>query len=154
MSANSITSGSKYECKHNHRSVQIWVQTSSQNGLNMSANFNIRGSKYECKHRMFLLTRFVQKWGLEIPSAILNFLMFAIIFGPNCDNVCTHIWTHLLWSLHSYMDRPVMKFALIFGPTCKKVCTHNWTTPIIWWLNLRISYIFILFFIFMRNGIL
>ena len=73
---------------------------------------------------MLLLTRFVQKWGLEIPSAISE---FALIFGPSCVKSCTHIWTDLWRSLHSYMDRPVTKFALIFGPTCYEVCTHIWT---------------------------
>ena len=36
MSANFIKSGSKYECKLHHRSVQIWVQTWLQVGLDMS----------------------------------------------------------------------------------------------------------------------
>ena len=53
--------------------------------------------------------------------------IIALIFGPTCDEVCTHIWTDLWPSLHSYLDRPVIEFALIFGPTCDQVCTHIWT---------------------------
>ena len=157
MSANLITGGSIYECKLHNKWVQIWVQTWSQVGPNMSANLITRGSKYECKLfwegpnmsaniEMLLLTRFVQKWGLENPSAIFEFalifgpsfwclqsyldpLMFelALIFGPFYDEVCTHIWTNLWSSLHSYMDRPVMKFALIYGPSYDQACTHIWT---------------------------
>ena len=108
---------------------QSWVSFSKfyRGGPIMSANFFTSGSKYQCKHRKFLLTRFVQKWGLEIPSAILKLLMFALIFGPSCVKSCTHIWTDLWRSLHSYLDPLVMKFALIYGPYHKKVCTHIWT---------------------------
>ena len=116
MSANFLTEGFQYECKQVFNRVHIWVQTFHLWGSNISANIE-----------MFLLTRFVQKSGLEIPSAILKFLMFALIFGPSCVKSCTHIWTDLWRSLHSYMDRPLTKFSLIFGPTCCEVCTHIWT---------------------------
>ena len=62
------------------------------------------------------------------------FLKFALIFGPSCVRVCTHIWTDLWSSLHSYLDRPVTKFALIFGPTCYEVCTNIWT-HLLWSLH-------------------
>ena len=84
---------------------------------------------------MFLLARFVQKWGLEIPSTIFEYALifgpyqkslhsyldpsiknFALLLGPFHGQVCTHIWT-LLWPcLHSYLDLSVMKFALIIWP--------------------------------------
>ena len=43
--------------------------------------------------------------------------MFALIFRPSYVRVCTHIWTDLWPSLHSYFDPPVIKFALIIGPS-------------------------------------
>ena len=62
------------------------------------------------------------------------FLKFALIFGPSCVRVCTHIWTDLWPSLHSYLDPLVMKFALIYGPSCDQVCTHIWT-DLLWSLH-------------------
>ena len=52
---------------------------------------------------MFLLTRFVQKWGLEISSAISE---FAFIFGPYQKRLHSYsrmlktdtFWVHFLWS--------------------------------------------------------
>ena len=61
---------------------------------------------------MFLLTRFVQKWGLEIPSTIFE---YALIFGPYQK------------SLHSYLDPSIKNFALLLGPFHGQVCTHIWT---------------------------
>ena len=46
---NFITERSKYECKHGHSRVHIWVQTWPWNGPNRSAKFFMEGSKYECK---------------------------------------------------------------------------------------------------------
>ena len=63
-----------------------------------------------------------------------NISMFALIFGPSYVRVCTHIWTPLCSSLHSYLDPLVIKFALILGPTCDRVCTHIWT-DLLWSLH-------------------
>ena len=82
MIAMSVMLGSIYDYDVSFNGVQIWLQ-SFLLGKNMTANIEI-----------FLLTRFVQKWGLEVLSeiALIFFslpekiiLQFAIIFEPQRD---------------------------------------------------------------------
>ena len=133
MSANFITERSKYECKHGHNRVHIWVQTWSWNGPNKSAKFFIIGSKYECKYWNVPLDAIRPEMRLRNSKHDFRVCThiwtlsekFAFIFRPFHKKLCNLIGTISWPSLHSYMDPTVTMFALIFGPLCYEVCTHN-----------------------------
>ena len=89
-----------------------------RDGPIMSANFFTSGFKYECKLHIRSVQIWVQLLTQKGPNISANNLVWkvALIFGPTYDGVCTHIWTDLWSSLHSYLDPLVKKFALIIGP--------------------------------------
>ena len=53
--------------------------------------------------------------------------MIAVIFGPQQNQDCSHIWTLPKPRLQSYMNPIETKIAVIFGPQHVRYCTHNWT---------------------------
>ena len=54
-------------------------------------------------------------------------IRIAVLFGPQQNQDCSHIWTPAKPGLQSYMDPSKTKIALIFGPLWNQDCSHIWT---------------------------
>ena len=130
MSANLIMISIKYECKLHKRRDQIrlqnwsyyvwslkdhiWVQPGFQRRPDMSEN--IRSVQPLGLSAIFEFWLIFGPWCKNLHSYLVPFKSkFAVIFGPCCDWVCTHIWSSLESSLHSHvvLRRNVSDFEIL-----------------------------------------
>ena len=125
MSVISVMLGSKYDCNLCFETVQIWVQSWLQKGRNMTAIISVReqiwlqllkcfswqdSSRNEgqkCSARFSKLQSYLDPFVIRI----------ALIFGPQHDQDCSHIWTLLKLRLQSYLDPNMSDNALINVPS-------------------------------------
>ena len=146
MIAIKVTMGTKYDCNFDHKRDQLWLQSRSRKGPNMTAILVTKRTLFECNvdHNKDLI--WLQCWlkkGLNMMQCHfwIGQYMFAISFQRDiiwleCLNSswnhvtmisgqivwkqifddCNHIRSFLWSTLHSYLVLLKLKIAIILGP--------------------------------------